>query len=233
VAVAPAAAALAALPETAYRFRVNLDGGPDFGLLVVPRPLLLTLLAALFNETLTEVPGERDLTPVEEALVDFVARQFFLDLLQECWGTSTPLALAVAQPEPARALGLLRPEDRLVTAAFGVQTGLGELEWFWMQPQAGWIDRLVSSGTSPATRLEPGEREALVRELPAPLSVVLGTAELSLLQMARLDVGDLIVLDGKVTEPLPVVLGGQVKLHAWPGAVGERQAVEIHSLAEG
>ena len=69
-----------------------------------------------------------------------------------------------------------------------------------------------------------------MEELPLDITVVLGTVELTLGELARLMVGDVIILDQRVSDPLPAFLAGENKCRGWPGRVGSRQAFEIQSF---
>ncbi len=65
------------------------------------------------------------------------------------------------------------------------------------------------------------------------MTVVLGTVELSLADLSRLSVGDVVILDQRVSEPLTAELAGQQKCAGWPGRVGTRQAFEVASFLGG
>jgi flagellar motor switch protein FliM len=64
------------------------------------------------------------------------------------------------------------------------------------------------------------------------LTVLLGTADLSMQDIGRLQAGDVVVLRQKVDEPLDGLLAGARKFRVWPGVVGDRAAVVIDAPAE-
>ncbi len=113
----------------------------------------------------------------------------------------------------------------------------GEGDWCWLLPRSDWVGRLLAprQAVRSATGLADcrAQLTRLAEQFPVRLSVRLGKAEVSLQQLSRLQTGDLILLDQRVSEPLPASLAGTVKYHVWPGAVGSRQAIEIHSLLNG
>ena len=71
--------------------------------------------------------------------------------------------------------------------------------------------------------------ESLVRELNTEVAVRLGTVQLSTPQLANLRVGDLVVLDQRVGDPLQATIGDEPRYLGWPGQVGLRQAYVIDS----
>ena len=73
----------------------------------------------------------------------------------------------------------------------------------------------------------------LVEELPVEMTVLLGTVELSLADLSRLSVGDVVILNQRVSETLPALLAGEKKCKVWPGRIGSRQAFEIESFLGG
>ena len=73
--------------------------------------------------------------------------------------------------------------------------------------------------------------EALVREMAVELTVLLGSAELSMRELAALRAGDVVVLHQKVDQPLDGLLAGTRKFRVWPGVIGDRAAVVIDAPA--
>ena len=61
------------------------------------------------------------------------------------------------------------------------------------------------------------------------MSVILGCAELSFNQMSNLAAGDVVMLDQKISDPLPVWVEDAEKFKAWPGKLGKSQAIKISS----
>jgi flagellar motor switch protein FliM len=72
----------------------------------------------------------------------------------------------------------------------------------------------------------------MVCELPVQLTVHLGSTKVSLLHLAALQVGDVLLLDQAIDQPLSAALGKKVKFLVWPGARGSRQAIAIHAPVE-
>ena len=100
-----------------------------------------------------------------------------------------------------------------------------------MLPAEGLIDLLEPPDLPPPEIKDEDTEliEALVKEMPTTMLVTLGKVDLTLTDFARLAEGDLLVLDQRVGEPLTARVAGEEKFLVWPGAVGRRQAVKVHS----
>jgi len=103
-----------------------------------------------------------------------------------------------------------------------------------MAPAEGIEERLSlsRSGQGPAHGPDQALMDAVVRELPVEVVVDLGEVEVPLTQLAQLSVGDLLILNRRVSDPLTARVGGRAKFIGWPGKMGPRQAVHIVSIVE-
>jgi flagellar motor switch protein FliM len=170
-------------------------------------------------------------------LCGYLADTLLLGLLRESWPAGESAALEVGAREAEfRNTRLFPPAESVFVFTFRVTGPFGEGEWHWLLPRGDWVIRLLDQ-RQPARpgAVLPDSRAQLTRlaeQFPVRLSVRLGQAEVSLQQLSRLQAGDLILLDQRVGEPLRASLAGAVKFHVWPGAVGSRQAVAIHSLLD-
>ena len=61
------------------------------------------------------------------------------------------------------------------------------------------------------------------------VAIRLGSVQLSAPQLANLRVGDLVVLDQRVSDPLQATIANEPRFWGWPGQVGQRQAYVIDS----
>lgn len=227
----PATSVLNGIPDTTLRFRALQESTGAISILLVPRPLAIAVLSGLLGEEYKEEDVNRDLTSVEDDVVDLVAEQFFLEPLQLGWPLQQKLVLQRPHREPMRSSPAYLPTEPLLVARFRVRGPFAEpQEWCWMMPRRGWLDSLA--GVREARRPSQDEREAIVRELPVEMTVILGNTRLSLLHLAALQPGDLLVLDQRIDQPLAVEMGGQTKFRVWAGARGSKQAVAIQTPVE-
>jgi flagellar motor switch protein FliM len=241
----PPGPCIAGLPEDATCLRVGWHGQrPASGspaattLAVVARPLTLALLAGLMGETVEGPVQDRPLTAVEESLCGYLVETLLIGLLRDTWPASEPALLTVEQAEAElRSTRVFPPGDPIFLCSFRVTGPFGEGEWWWLVPRGNWVNWLVAEPPSAPSNTGQPEVKAqlarLVEQFPVRLSIRLGTTEVSLQQLSRLRPGDVILLDQRVHEPLQAFVAETEKFHVWPGAVGARQAVEIHSLLDG
>jgi flagellar motor switch protein FliM len=236
VAQSTAGPTLDGLPDNAVGFRVIPKGDPAAAFLfALPRPLLLALLAGLMGEAPPELPPDRDLSSTELSLCELGLRELFLGPLSAGWPLAGGLTVAAEGPAAPGVIWRLPPTAPVLIAPLTFTAGFGEVATPLVFPRAATFDRLTaipSPPEPPSTAADRKHIESLVLEMGLDLSVVLGTADLTLNEMARLKPGDLLVLRQKVTEPLAAEVAGTAKFRVWPGALGSRAAVQIHAVAD-
>jgi len=228
---------LGELPEDALCLRVDLAGVESATLVVVPRPLSLALLAGMMGETVEGPVEDRALTAIEESLCGYLVETLLLTVLRDAWPGIEPLRLTMGPREADfRNTRLFPPTEPAFAFAFRITGPFGEGEWCWVLPKGDWVHQLLvrPARSRPMTGLpDPKEQLAkLAEQFAVRLSVRLGKADVSLHQLSRLRAGDLILLDQRVHEPLRASVAGSEKFRVWPGTLGARQAVEIHSLLD-
>jgi flagellar motor switch protein FliM len=226
--------ALVAFPEDAVAVRATTADPADGGVVVaMPRPLLLALVAGLVGEAPAALPADREPTEVEASLVGYLVKELFLAPLEKGWAAADPPELTPGAAVPPRAAWAGAAGDPALLAATTVTAPFGESPVFLLVPRAGRWERLALP--EPVVRTAaPADRErieALVREMPVDLDVVLGTADLTMRDLSGLRAGDVLVLRRKVTQPLDGTVAGARKFRVWPGAVGSRAAVVIDAPA--
>ena len=72
--------------------------------------------------------------------------------------------------------------------------------------------------------------ETLISKAPIPIKAVLGNSTISVNDFVNLQMGDIIRLDSKVDQELPVYVGNIEKFAALPGSSGDYYAVRITSV---
>jgi flagellar motor switch protein FliM len=227
---------LAQFPETAVGYTVNANAGESLALALLPRPCALALVNAALGATAEEAPENRELTSVEESVCEYLIQKLLMAPMQEAWPGADPLQLALGTREPAaRWSRLFAPDDNVIACEFAVSGPFGEQPWYWLLPNKGLPRQLAERHRSetPAPQAAPDHRvEALVGGLPVEMVALLGTAELTLSQLAGLKAGDVVLLKQRVSEPLSAVVAGRPRFRVWPGRSGSRQACRIDSLTE-
>lgn len=224
-----------ALPEESLCWPLTPQAHPqDAFYLVLPRPLLLALIAGLLRETPTAWPDDRDLTDLETALVDYLVKELFLASLEQAW-LEPPFTLELGTMVPVRNV-LRRQGTKLGWRAKVILTAPWGEQNFWLCiPRQGlWEQWGASAQTAPPPPApHPQWRsslESLVQQFPIEVAVVLGEAETTMKRLAELKVGDVVVLRQPVDQPLQGHIGGVPKFRAWPGMRGGRTAILIEAI---
>lgn len=230
----PTSAAIAGLPEDAVGLPLTTgDAADETVLLAVRRPLLVALVGGLVGETAASLPEDRELTEIEASLVGYAARELFLTPLEKGWAGADPPQFTPGAPASPRA-ALRGAGDSFLLATPSVAGPFGEHAVHLLVPRVGRWEKLAKPETG-AKAPPPAPREhieALVREMPVELDVILGTADLTMHDLAGLKAGDVVVLRRKVTQPLEVEVSGARKFLVWPGVIGARTAVVVETRAE-
>ncbi|MFM8274958.1 MAG: FliM/FliN family flagellar motor switch protein [Gemmata sp.] len=235
VGVVGAAAGLSALPDDATAIPLNAEGTDETMLLAISRPFLLALLSGLVGETPTELVADRDPTELELSLVGYLVRELFLDPIERAWPTAEPPKLTPGAATRPRLAWQGASADLVLFATLDVSTPFGEHPVHLIVPRHGLCMRLAAADAptkSPVAAVPAAHIEALVREMSVELTVLLGTADLTMKALGDLKTGDVVLLRQKVDQPLDGLLSGARKFRVWPGVVGEKAAVVIDAPAD-
>ncbi|MEK6257824.1 MAG: FliM/FliN family flagellar motor switch protein [Planctomycetota bacterium] len=218
--------------ERSFALQVNLAGCDARSIFAIPNPLSQVLISCLLGDQPTELPTERDLTLVESSVGEFLISTV-LGSLTEAWSGDTPLKLQVGERETnLRRTKTFKAVEPIVICRSTIQTAAGATAWCWMLSNEylthlfGAAERTRGVAQDAPTRVQ---LEALVRGMTTEVAIRLGGVQLTAPQLAKLQVGDLVVLDQRVGEPLRATIGDEPRFLGWPGRVGDRQAYVIES----
>ncbi len=237
VELAYAGTAVGKIAADTVSYRLALSAAQTKTLMVFSRPLILALVATMEGDPPAELPPDRELTSVEDSLFEYIVHSLLIPVLQEAWLSDEPLTLAYQQKEPnPKYARTFAPDCSLAACRFAIRGAFGEQEWHWLVPQETLLQMCSRSreqarpaATDSAVR---SKIEGFVRELPVEVSVRLGSADVPLVMLADLHVGDVVILNQRVADPLTAFVAGEERFHVWPGRVGVQQAIQVQSLLE-
>ncbi len=217
-------------PNTAVAHRVLIQPEGEPMLLVLPRQVALGVVALMFGDDSGNPIEDRGLTDVEYSLVELALSELesSLNNSQPC---PEPLACQLDGAQPLTNIKRLFSEDQVAVAPFELSGGFGTFTCHWVLSQSA-IFRFVShlSALQSESKAAPPDVTELIHRIHVDFVVRLGNAKLHFSELARLRVGDVVVLDQRVTEPLDAYVQGTPKFRGWPGRCGTRQALQILSL---
>lgn len=211
-------------------FRVLFMGCPS--LLAIPNRLAQSLVAGLLGDSVPADAPERELTAVEMNLCELVVKTLIESLL-EAWVDELSLVLDLREREPnLRRSKVFRPSEPLVVCRSSMKIQETEQLWSWMVRVESLVEVFGSElPGAAATPVVPQrhQMESVVRGMTVPMTVKLGHVQLTTPQLAELQVGDVIVLHQKTTQPLKAFVSGKPAFLGWPGQIGGKQAFQIEA----
>lgn len=207
------------------------DQADDGFLLAMRRPLALLLLAGLMGEQPTQLPLDRELGSIERSLCDYMLRELFLTPMENAWPLPGGLKLTAGSGGAPETVWRQPLADAAYSAEIIISTTTGDHSVRLLFTRTGRLEQL----TMPKVRPVPADSavrsqiESLVKEMPVDVSIILGTADLTMYDLARLNAGDVVLLRQRVSEPLEARVAGATKFRVWPGAVSGRCAVQVQT----
>jgi flagellar motor switch protein FliM len=229
--VAPATA-LSTMAESAVCCQLHLNGDGAYpAFLIFDRPTILMLLAAALSDQVADWPEDRELTEIERTLTSCVVEQF-LEPFSLSWPQSEPLRFAIAATGPRKTICRNATDEPGWTASFSFRGSIGTKPLVLLLPRSqGFMAQIGSA--SPDSSSNPAlkkQTEALLLDTPLNMTVVLGSVKVSVQELTRLAVGDLVILDQLIDAPLSGQVEGTDKFQVCAGAIGQSQAVRIQAF---
>jgi flagellar motor switch protein FliM len=227
---------LAGLPAGVVGYRVQIAGGRLPSLLVFPRILLLQVIGLLLGDSVTAIT-DRELTLVEENLVDYFLVHLWLPFFREAWPgagmVSWELSEREAHPKESR---YFAGSDVLLTLHWQMRGPWGVSDGLWFFQKKGTLETLADPDLPAEEPMDEKtatlRKQAFVGNLPVRVDVVLGTTDLKLSQLSRLQIGDVVLLDQRHEEGIIAGAGSQHLFRGRVGRMGSWKAFRIESFVE-
>lgn len=244
--------ALELIPEPAWGGRGVL-GGPSIDTLVAcPPARIRSLVSRMLGDTPDDSLEVSSLTAFEESIAELLIAEF-LKGFAEAWPGAEPLncGFLATVPQPQRTR-MYPPGTPLVVMTLQVLPATAEnrdsdgsasgpsslkpnRELIWMIPQLELEELIEAECSAPAAPPRTAPHPAIpriMREVPVPVIVELGRADLSMSELTSLQSGDVVVLEQSVQRPLNVRVGDVLKFRGRPGRIGTQRCLEIQQILE-
>jgi flagellar motor switch protein FliM len=225
---------LSALPTSVVGYRVLIAGGRLPSLLVLPRLLVLQLVGVLLGDN-AAAAADRELTLVEENLADYFLAHLWLPFFRESWPAADLVPWELQEREAnLQSSRFFAARDVLLRLPWQIRGPWGASDGLWFFLKKGILETLAESkATEPIDeRTAALRKQALVSNLPVRLEFVLGTSEVKLSQLSRLEVGDVLLLDQRNQDGVVAGAGSQRLFRGRVGRVGSWKAFRIESFLE-
>ncbi|MEB3285156.1 MAG: flagellar motor switch protein FliM [Candidatus Sericytochromatia bacterium] len=177
----------------------------------------------------------RDLTEIERALVGTIVLRAH-EAFKEAWSTVVTVNPKQESMETnPRFIQIVPPTDVVVLITFEAKFGESSgplsicIPYVVLEPVINMISSqmmftLAKQQQSPEHARDIRQK---VEQAKIPFQVLLGTAELTVGDILRVGVGDVIPLNSYVDDDLPVLIADTVKFRARPGLVRNKLAVQL------
>ncbi|NND95829.1 MAG: hypothetical protein HKN47_00700 [Pirellulaceae bacterium] len=182
----------------------------------------------------TEATGPSGPVNTPLSLVELSLVQLYIDQLvsamSEGWmGPDTVAINASELSKDPRKKRLFRSKDLVTKTSIQIDLKAGKTVLHWLLPKQRMCDLLDSTVDRRSAREQVRLSPQKVGQLPIEVISVLGSATLSMAKLSNVSVGELIVLDQRIDEPLTASVNHSPFYQCWPGKVGKQQALEITS----
>lgn len=185
------------------------------------------------------LPEPRELTEIEDRIIQRIV-MMMLDSLKRSWDQLIEFNLSVEQQESDPLIvQIVAGSEMVVLVGYEIHIGetVGTMNFciplLVLNPILDQISRQAHYSRRLAPDVAQIAQRAIARTVcraRVPLDAVLGHAYVSLQDMARLQVGDIIPLDTAARGPIMVEVGGCPRYFAQPGRRGEQSAVQLVSI---
>lgn len=198
--------------------------------------IIFSIIDRLFGGVGTPPAKPRELTDIEQSIVARLMNRA-LESLSEAWRQVVNIEprLEVIESNP-QFTQIVPPNDMVVIIT--LQTRIAQTEGFInlcipylvlepIMPKLTTSFWVASSIARAGSKTNVTQMQKKLERTLVPLMVELGKINVTVGEMLDLTVGDVIRLDSKVNEELPIIIGQHQKFKCKPGSSNNRIAVQI------
>ncbi len=173
--------------------------------------------------------GDGDLSPVELYLAKlFVDR--LADSLSDGWlGEEQVRVNATDLEKDPRKTRIFRAKDLVSRTSVQVDLKARTVVIHWLLPKQKTCDLLETSVDRRKSEEPVCPSPDLIEQLPIEIACQLGKATMPMTKLSALHVGQLILLDQRIDQPVTAFINESPVYACWPGRIGKQQALEIAS----
>jgi flagellar motor switch protein FliM len=216
------------MDKPAYGIQVAFHDESTQGMFVIDRCELLLLVMDILGDSSGEA-NDRALTSIETSLCGLIFEQS-ASVMGQSWPEQESLNFKIGEPDdqPNRNRSMA-PDELLLTSGLSIQIGESKIQLRVMLVKDQACKMLgvdtQAAALNPDNKISPDK----IAEVTVQVSAGLGDSELEMSDLVSISVGDIIVLDQAVAEPLIVFANDKPIFRAWPGRAEQQQVVSIQS----
>lgn len=224
------------VPSSLNLFRMNPLRGN--AIMVLETRLVFTLIDIFFGGTgELEVKAEgRDFTPIETKIVKRVVISALEDM-QNAWRPVFPVQVSYTRSEINPQFVAIVPHSEVVVViTFDVEMGKAPMTltvcipYSLIEPIRSKLDSGFQSDQNESDNVWTNRFKDNLDEAEVNLLVELGKTELTVREFLDMKVGDIILIDQEVNQPLDIQIEGVTKFRGFQGTYKGNQAVKITEL---
>lgn len=223
-------------PSCLYVF--DIDGTDGSGIMEVSPQLALTIVERLLGGSADVQAKSRSITPIEQAVIRGVVEHALSDM-RSSWRSIAELKFLYSRLETEADFVQIAPSSEIVVVVsfdvnIGVHTFLMNLCFptFALEEILARLNR--QQITTAALKQSPArmrENMQVMREQMSksflPVVAELGKATITVGELLKLKVGDVIKMKTRINEEIELEIGGKRKLAGRPGSIEGKKAVRI------
>ncbi len=227
---------LLSLPRPGCLYLAELEEPQRYIILDISPQLALVIVERLLGgEGVAPPPKARSITPIEQAVLKGVI-EYMLRALEESWSPTAPMRFRLLRMETEPDFVQIASASEIV-AVVSMQVTVGVRSYamslcyptFALEDILSRLERqYVTHAASPEQqRTNTRIIQKHLQTIPLRISVELGTATITIGELLRLRVGDVLRLSTQVSDLLVLSIEGQPKLWVRPGSSAGRRAVQV------
>jgi len=210
---------------------LNLKPLHGLGLLTIDVGLCLSVLDRGLGGP-GKIPQKiRALTQIEEGVVGVVLEQMLADI-SLCWAQLVHIEWKIEKVDmDIKAVQVVHSTDVVISINFAASGDLGNGTIILCMPVSSLEMVMIKSKLDRIDRnLELDYIKEVVNEVDMGAKVLLGKTHLTLNEIINLKRGDVVRLDNKITEDMPLEIEEKTKCYGKPGVVGKKLALQVTSV---
>lgn len=224
--------ALSGLPDPGWGASVRFGAVPKVSIIASSLPLMHGLVSHLLGVEEAEADSTAPLTAIEESMAEFVLQEW-LAAVSEAWPGAEPLDVqyqeTISQPRRTR---VLPQRELMFIVSLAVEAGTHQGLLQWVLPSEAVEDLIeMECDSRPLQPVTPAPQiPELIRQIPVRLTVELGHVDLTMAELTRLAIDDVLVLDQPARHLLAASVGEQQTFLGRPARVGQRRCLQIEEV---
>jgi flagellar motor switch protein FliM len=215
---------------------VNLGPGHGLGVLLLDGPVGRSLLSGALGDRKGRVDGPAaearlDLTSVERMVLKHLLGMF-TEAMAAAWVEILPFRPEVMRFESDPRMAMVAPpSDLAILCSYELAGAVsGRLQIAIPYATVEPVKKMLTSPPRPGSSVDARFSASLANDLEnvaVEVRVEMGRTSLSFSRLLDLKVGDLLVLEGSESSPLPIYVQGRKKLTGTPRVAGGSMAVVV------